>query len=170
MYTKKVIKEALFELLEDKSLEKITIKSICDTANINRTTFYRNYQDIYDLFEMIEKELIDEAFPEGLVNSDKSRLIRVIYNNQSFYKEFFQSHLESPYIKRIIDQGFIEEKTEIFTESEEKYAYYNYKFLSHGIIGCLKEWVDSGCRENPEMFERILSKTSENYFEEYNKR
>lgn len=65
MYTRMVVREALFELLKEKHLPQITVKEICGKAQINRATFYRNYSDIYDLFEQCEKELTEKAFASG---------------------------------------------------------------------------------------------------------
>ena len=39
--TKKLLKESVFELMEQKPLNKITIKEICENADVNRTTFYK---------------------------------------------------------------------------------------------------------------------------------
>ena len=59
-YTKKVIKDTLLELLQKKDISSITVKEICDLADINRGTFYRYYLDVYDLLKNIEQEFIDE--------------------------------------------------------------------------------------------------------------
>ena len=53
-YTKMVIKEALFELLAQKSLQQIRVKEICELADINRGTFYTHYADINDLVDQLE--------------------------------------------------------------------------------------------------------------------
>jgi AcrR family transcriptional regulator len=55
-YTKKVLKESLVEILEKKNIDKITIKEICEKADINRSTFYTHYYDQYDLLHQIENE------------------------------------------------------------------------------------------------------------------
>ena len=46
-YTKSVIRQALFDLLKEKPLNKITVTDICKMADINRSTFYSYYEDVY---------------------------------------------------------------------------------------------------------------------------
>ena len=55
-YTKKVIKDTFLSLLEDKDISNISVKELCDIADVNRGTFYRYYEDIYDLLKKIEEE------------------------------------------------------------------------------------------------------------------
>ena len=50
-YSLRVIRAALFELLETKSLDAVTVTDICALADVNRGTFYKYYRDVYDLFE-----------------------------------------------------------------------------------------------------------------------
>ena len=56
--TKKSIQEALFALLSEKPINKITIKELADKANINRKTFYAHYTGIEDIVNELEDELI----------------------------------------------------------------------------------------------------------------
>lgn len=51
--TKRVIREAFLQLLNEKTLSKITVKDITDRCGINRNTFYYHYQDIPELVEEI---------------------------------------------------------------------------------------------------------------------
>ena len=51
--SKKFLKEALITLLTEQKLSKITIKDLCETAEINRATFYAHYKDIQQLFDDI---------------------------------------------------------------------------------------------------------------------
>ena len=55
-YSKRVIREALYELMKERPLNKITVTQICETADVNRSTFYAYYTDIYDLHTSIIKE------------------------------------------------------------------------------------------------------------------
>ena len=53
-YTKKVLKETLLNILEKKDISKISVTEICTEADINRGTFYRYYNDVYDLLKGIK--------------------------------------------------------------------------------------------------------------------
>ena len=61
LMTKKLLKESVFELMEEKPLNKITIKEICENADVNRTTFYKYYGDQYALVKEAEDELLDKT-------------------------------------------------------------------------------------------------------------
>lgn len=76
-YTRMVIRDALYNLLETKHLSQITVKEICEEADINRATFYRNYVDIYDLYEKLEEELTSSAFADGNIETGRYRLIEL---------------------------------------------------------------------------------------------
>jgi AcrR family transcriptional regulator len=56
--TRTNIRAAFLELRSENSLEKIKVKRLCELAMINKTTFYKHYQDIYALSEEIENETI----------------------------------------------------------------------------------------------------------------
>jgi AcrR family transcriptional regulator len=56
--TKKNIRDAFLQLRSDNALEKIKVTHLCELAMINKTTFYKHYQDIYALSEEIENQTI----------------------------------------------------------------------------------------------------------------
>ena len=57
--TKALLKESLLEILKSKPLPKITIKEICENADVNRSTFYLHYENICDLLEETMQYMID---------------------------------------------------------------------------------------------------------------
>ena len=58
--TKRLLRQGLTELLQEKSIKKITVRELSERVDINRGTFYLHYKDIYDLVDCLEKELFDE--------------------------------------------------------------------------------------------------------------
>lgn len=57
IYTRNTVKDALLELLEERSYEKNTVASLCRQAEITRATFYLHFQDM----DAVLNELLDEA-------------------------------------------------------------------------------------------------------------
>ena len=80
-YTQRILKESFLTLLEKKPTNKISVKEVCELAELNRSTFYAHYSDCFALMDSIKQELID-AFERSLklVDSfDVSALIEAIY-------------------------------------------------------------------------------------------
>lgn len=59
-YTQMVLKESLLEILKERPIERVTVKEICDRADINRSTFYVHYGSPQELLDSITKEMYDE--------------------------------------------------------------------------------------------------------------
>ena len=148
-YTKKIIKETFISLLEKKEINKITVSEICQIADINRSTFYRYYLDVYDLLSNIQDELINklkninsdkkytiESFTEEILNIflEEKELIRILFNtNESIY--FLNSILEVAYKK--CKETWLEKNKEL-TEEEIEYASV---FIFNGALGIVNYWV-----------------------------
>lgn len=57
-FTQQQLQEAIIELLEQEPFEKITINQIVNYCHLNRSTFYRYYEDKYALLQSVEEGLI----------------------------------------------------------------------------------------------------------------
>jgi len=70
--TKRDLRKALFELIKTKSIDKISVIEICDTALINRMTFYKYYEDKYmlldDAIQAIRDDIVAQV-PEPFSNA-----------------------------------------------------------------------------------------------------
>lgn len=58
--TKKLLRQALTRLMQQKDFQSITVTDVVREADINRGTFYAHYRDVYDLREKIEAEMIED--------------------------------------------------------------------------------------------------------------
>lgn len=157
-YTKKVIKNALYKLLQGNTLEHITVKEICQEAGINRATFYRHYDDLYDLFGSLERELLDVSTMDYHEPQNMERILKVISENQVFYKEFFRFHLESAFIKQVVEtmhKDIAQQLKQMGSYDEKDYdVIFGYAF--YGLVGVLWQWVEGGCMPAPEEFAPVL--------------
>ncbi len=70
--TRNLIKNVFAEMLsEKKELSNISVKELCERADISRGTFYSHYDDIYGVAEDYENELISHFFDNAtLLNSN----------------------------------------------------------------------------------------------------
>ena len=74
-YTRQVITDAFLQLLRQKPVEGITVKEVCALAQINRSTFYRQYKDCFG--DPVEIDVIDrDAQQKGKAD-------------QIFYRQYF---------------------------------------------------------------------------------
>ncbi|MGI6535163.1 MAG: TetR/AcrR family transcriptional regulator [Eggerthellaceae bacterium] len=157
-YTRMVLKQALSELLQQKHLDKVTVKELCQKADINRTTFYRNYQDVYDLYGDMERELVEQSFESGDMAADRFRMLHVIYENQAFYQEFFHSRLQSSFIQETVER-MADQMKAILKERgtyDEKTFPVLYRYNVEGALGVIRGWLDDGCTLPPDELGRIL--------------
>ncbi len=157
-YTRRIIKESFLKLLNDHHIEEISIKALCEEADINRATFYRHYKDIYDLFRTIEKELFAQIPAEFIKDIIDVKALTNVYENQGFYKEYLHSNLLISLIKEH-NQFYYEEELEKARKQDGfdpvKFKY-SFDFFVYGTQGLLKDWVENSCKETPEEFAKIL--------------
>lgn len=67
-YTRMVIKKAYVDLLkQNKNFNEISVAEICRIADINRSTFYIHYLDVYDVLDDLIDEVIERVFTNSIV-------------------------------------------------------------------------------------------------------
>ena len=165
-YTQKAIIDSFMELLQKKSLDKITVKDVIEETEVNRNTFYYHFQDIYDLLESaFEEEAVkfrSEADPKNnfyeeyirTVNFllDHSDAIIHIYNSKS--RDVIKTYLESAasfFIGR-----FVEEAAEGSKLSENGKNYIIY-FYTDAIIGITLRWIEGSMMDSKEVLIKTVS-------------
>ncbi len=154
--TRESMEKVFIELLQKKEISQITVSEICKLTNFNRSTFYANYIDIYDLADKIKDRL--EAEVNMLYENDISyncgndylKLFRHIKDNQLFYITYFKLGYDS---RHIVDVGSISKKQQGFPK---EHLEYHVEFHKAGLNAIIKKWLASGCRESPETMVRII--------------
>lgn len=151
------IEHVFIELLQTKQLNQITVSDICKKAGLNRTTFYANYLDIYDLADKIKEHLESELeslyqdeFTNKFNSNDYLKLFRHIKENQLFYKTYFKLGYDNNYKILLYDT----EQAERYFNN--KYIDYHIEFFRQGLNAVVKKWLESGCAETPEEIAEII--------------
>ena len=155
------IERVFMELLEEQELHEISVSQLCQKTGLNRSTFYANYLDIYDLGRKLRRKL-EEDFSQ--VFSDEEtwsqngalRLFTHIQNNQMLYKTYFKldkldDHLVTAYDRSLAQQYL-----------PDQYIHYHMEFFRHGLNAIIKLWLRGGCKESPEEMAAILQREYRN--------
>lgn len=112
--TQKLVKETMIELLEEKPLHKIKVKELCEKAGINRATFYHNFEDIYNVYEVLEndfyreyaKMISDETMLESSMAIKKMfyKQIKYICENKRLFMIFYRSDRCSILLEKMMEE------------------------------------------------------------------
>ena len=174
--TETKIQQALLDILEYKDFSKITVQEICSITQINRSTFYAHYMDVYDLIDKTEctmhQKLLCLYVGTGVTKTNflTSKYITIflkfIYQYRNFYRVRLQTRKNFP-----IEQGFEPLWNNILKpycqkigfKSENEMMYY-FVCLQAGFTMMLKRWVDNDFNESPEELSEIILKCISNGF------
>lgn len=141
-------------MLLERDVSEITVSDICKAADVNRSTFYANYQDIYDLVEKICLNMQNEfnAAFEGEIDEGFGalKMFTHIYENQLFYKIYF---LLEKYSR---EKVMVYDKLRAEQDFQNQNVDYHIEFFRSGFNAIVKMWLDRGCRESPEEMAKIL--------------
>ena len=147
--TKRLMKDAMLELLEKEELSNITTTELCETADVHRSTFYKYYTDPADLFLEIEEDFLEQIpLPPPVLDqkSEKQLLAATtaffdyIKENRKAFRIFFTGSLESSFSSRLVDLLCSRYITLIECGDEVKEAYIRI-YIASGTVGMLREWV-----------------------------
>ena len=150
--SKRKIRSSFIKLADQDGIDSVTIKDICDDADINRSTFYMHYEDLPALINEIENDFANRII-EGI------RDYQYDTNSASYYKNFLATIKENADLLFFIFspgstgsgwdiiQRYLHDRTVTawlkhskFTKEEAEYAF---DYYISGIFSILKDWYSS---------------------------
>lgn len=146
--TKKLLRQALTRLMQQKDFQSITVTDVVREADINRGTFYAHYRDVYDLRERIEAEMIADfrGMIAGLQPSEiatlqpvLSRAVDYLEENREIVTALIKISGVEGFGKKLI--GVLEEcrlEGMPFRSVEDIYIA---RFVAMGVVGMLEKWI-----------------------------
>lgn len=161
--TKQQIRQALIDLLSQKSENNISVRELTQKANINRGTFYIHYKDIHDLVE----QLVDEGVEKLLGVCRRHPPAQTPRASYPFLTDLFQtlqsdsqlftillgntgSHAYSERVCKAIQDHFLNDLLSVFYSADPKQRQVASDFI---VAGCLHEalvWLKNGTKETPD--------------------
>lgn len=161
--TKQLLKNSLVELLETESIQKISIKSLCEHAGVNRATFYKYYGSQFDLLREIEMGAVQnvisilEAHPEEKTNA-LLEICRYLDRNEQFMRPLITNGSE--FVTMIFSHSTIQQEIKRslsphFRPDEMEYVF---DFLASGCARLAQSWINKKDREPAEDIATLLAK------------
>lgn len=173
-YTKMVIKNSFVKFLKEKPISKITVKEICDDADINRATFYAHYQDQYDLLRQIENEIIydinqylkgydfkaNKLFPVEMIR----KILDYVDENAELFDLFLNMNGDLKFQQEVIKYIGIQHFIPMFGNNyiDKENAQYIYHFLACGAVGVIQMWLKDGRKKTTQEIAELILKISVN--------
>lgn len=168
-YTKMVLRESFINLLKRKHISKISIKEICEDADVNRATFYAHYSDQYDLRRSIEDELVADiiAYLDGGSFSDPEsvsldmlvKIFEYIKDNAELCIVLLGDSGDINFQRQVMmivrDQCVSAWSSSLDIDVDD--AEFIYSFYAIGCVGIIQKWLLGGMvKPVKEMAELIL--------------
>ncbi len=155
---KQTIADELVSMLNDHSLEEITVKDLTGRLGVTRQTFYYHFHDIYEIVEWIFQSNSDMILSEfstidswqfgyvlmmKWVQNNKSLVLNCYHSVRKDYVETFMNRILYQYIYQVVQE---QSKGMRVTEQQKTFIA---RFFTLAINAISQEWIASGMTENP---------------------
>lgn len=147
-YTQRVLKESLLEILKERPIERVTVKEICDRADINRSTFYVHYGSPQELLDSIKNELYDEIKAKKKDFTDIKAYMRQICEIIYEYRDLMSVLLKAGHTEQLFQvaalwkEDFVGAFTRMGMPADRIEV--AYLFITCGAVACIFTWALGG--------------------------
>ncbi len=148
--TKRMLKDALLDLMEVKSLTSVKVSDLCKLADVNRSTFYSYYDDITGLLKEIEDDVIDKI-PDSDLSKKSIELDRHIIEDFTMFFKYVRDHSRDfSILLQVGDMHFSESLMQAVMERFPKpmketnnplLTRWGFMYATNGVIGLMQEWI-----------------------------
>ncbi|NLH00599.1 MAG: TetR family transcriptional regulator [Clostridiales bacterium] len=164
---KAAIVSSFKELLSKQSIDKITVKDICQHCDVNRQTFYYYFTDIMDVFKYVTfKELSAdiaqnrtfETWEGGFLATmnylkNNSKMILHVYNSTYWPEAYaFFSTLSNKLLNDVVDECI----ADLGVNLNDKDKNFIINFYRHVFNGLMIDWVNEGMEDEPNVILKKL--------------
>lgn len=175
--TKRAIQRAFIQILHNKKFDFITINDIVSVAEINRSSFYRYYEDKYSLVSAIEDDILehikwyrDNELKKGITlsrfsNANIADLLNAMNDFAPIIHELLGPNSDNSFEMRLrneISKRFF--NNQLFPIAETESNQLVKEFLTGIVVQTLKYWTDPTSTLSSEQLAETISKIYLNGF------
>ena len=149
--TRRLLKESLLELMEQKHFSEISVRDVTDNADMNRTTFYLHYTDTTQLLQSMEEDLLAEAqvlvdahiqetVADGTLRPVFEPILDFVVEHREVCTILFENNEVSQFAEQLIHRNGTEVIRAWFQSMDDQQLSYLLRFITYGLIGLIREW------------------------------
>lgn len=156
-YTKALLKDALLKLMQDHHISKISVTTLCELADVHRSTFYAHYTDQYDLLRQLQSEVLDNIrrhIEKQGVNDTlpvtEQKLVSILEygkHNSALIMALLSDSSDDTFrhnIMQLVNLIVFKHDDKTSERSREYIAL----FGVHGCIAIIQKWLQNGMEES----------------------
>ncbi|MGM9521761.1 MAG: TetR/AcrR family transcriptional regulator [Oscillospiraceae bacterium] len=158
--TKQLIYRSFLTLLKKKSIHQISIRELCETAGINRTTFYNHYGSQYDVLAEIADNYLGEIAKtienadvrdKESVHSRVALVLRFIQDNLELSAMLLNNNIDETFAQRLFSLPKIGDmlNTALANIRDEKEKTAMISFVIYGSYKVIQDWINDPDRISP---------------------
>lgn len=142
------------DLLKEKgSVSKISVRELCDLAELNRSTFYAHYNEPKDLLAELEDELfqstkehLEKIGAENDAGAHKYLLsfLKLVKENDKPFRTLLVDSTDPEFRSRFMQQSVILFIQNLDISLPKEMEQYVYSYILNGSTGILVQWIRSG--------------------------
>ena len=151
LMSKRLMKEALLELLAQTELSAISVTAVCKQADVNRSTFYAYYTTPSDLLREIEQDVLDRipSPPLPVNRQDEESLLQTttaffdyVKENERVFRILFSESVNAGFSSRMVELICAQKIFGVKSEDELSLRFLML-YIANGTVGMLREWIDA---------------------------
>lgn len=164
--TKSQLKRGLAKLMMQKSINEISVKELVQEVDINRSTFYLHYSDIYSLLDEVENELLSEIeriirlHPMGVEDNTftfMEDIFVVFAENKDICKALLGENGNGNFLSKItmiIYENAMKQLELLFPDIKDDLKY-TFSFCLSGCVGIINQWLFENGMESPQHMAKL---------------
>lgn len=151
--SKIIFKNALMDILKEKgSVTKVSVRELCDRAELNRSTFYAHYNEPEDLLTELENDLLQSTTEhlerigaENDLGAHKYILsfLKFIRDNDKPFRTLLIDCADPDFRSKFMQQSIVQFVENLDIALPEKIEQYVYAYILNGSTGVILQWMRS---------------------------
>lgn len=150
--------KALYELLQEKSFDNITVSQICEEAGVHRATFYKHFIDKYAFLRFYFEYQLEEIYAEKIATIDSGdetlkkrclalldHMLLFINDNRCVFTAFTDTDVSASFVTTVVDvfSNFIADKISTYCSEKGSKVDMLSHYYANAVVGLYSWWFSN---------------------------